>query len=164
MHRLSWYILPASLRAQLVKNPPSVQETQLHSWIRKIRWRRDGLTHSSVYSLPCGSAGKESTCNVEGLGSIPGLGRSPGEGKGYPLQYSGLENSLDCLVHGAAKSQTPTFTSLHFMLILYFIKWFLSGGKNIWKPLKCKAWGLPWWLGAKVPTWECRGTCIWSLV
>ena len=40
------------------------------------------------------------------LGSIPGLGRSPGEGKGYPLQYSGLENSMDCIVHGAAKSQT----------------------------------------------------------
>ena len=44
---------------------------------------------------PCGSAGKESACNVGDLGSIPGLGRSPGEGKGYPLQYSGLENSMD---------------------------------------------------------------------
>ena len=44
--------------------------------------------------FPCGSAGKESTCNVGDLGSIPGLGRSPGEGKGYPLQYSGLENSV----------------------------------------------------------------------
>ena len=43
--------------------------------------------------FPCGSAGKESACNVGNLGSIPGLGRSPGEGKGYPLQYSGLENS-----------------------------------------------------------------------
>ena len=48
------------------------------------------------FGLPCGSAGKESTCNVGDLGSIPGLGRSPGEGKGYPLQYSGLENSMDC--------------------------------------------------------------------
>ena len=37
------------------------------------------------------------------LGSIPGLGRSPGEGKGYPLQYSGLENSKDYIVHGVAK-------------------------------------------------------------
>jgi len=44
--------------------------------------------------FPCGSAGKESACNVGDLGSIPGLGRSPGEGKGYPLQYSGLENSM----------------------------------------------------------------------
>ena len=43
--------------------------------------------------LPGGSAGKESACNFGDLGSIPGLGRSPGEGKGYPLQYSGLENS-----------------------------------------------------------------------
>ena len=56
--------------------------------------------------FPCGSAGKESTCNEEHLGSVPGLGRSPGEGNGYPLQYSGLENSMDCIVHGVAKSRT----------------------------------------------------------
>ena len=54
----------------------------------------------------CGSAGKESTCNAGDLGSIPGLGRSPGEGKGYPLQYSGLENAMDCTVHGVTKSWT----------------------------------------------------------
>ena len=53
-----------------------------------------------------GSAGKESACNVGDLGLIPGLGISPGEGKGYPLQYSGLENSIDCIVHGVAKSWT----------------------------------------------------------
>ena len=47
--------------------------------------------------FPCGSAGKESTCNVGDLGLIPGLGRSPGKGKGYPLQYSGLENSKDSI-------------------------------------------------------------------
>ena len=45
--------------------------------------------------FPCGSAGKESTCNVGDLFLIPGLGRSSGEGKGYPLQYSGLENAMD---------------------------------------------------------------------
>ena len=56
--------------------------------------------------FPCGSAGKESACNAGDLGSIPGLGRSPGEGKGYPLQYSGLENSMDYIVHGVAKSWT----------------------------------------------------------
>ena len=50
--------------------------------------------------LPCGSAGKASACNAGDLGSIPGLGRSPGEGKGYPLQYSGLENSIACILHG----------------------------------------------------------------
>ena len=56
--------------------------------------------------LPRGSGGKESTHNAGDLGSIPGLGRSPGEGKDYPLQYSSLENSMDCTVHGVAKSQT----------------------------------------------------------
>ena len=56
--------------------------------------------------FPCGSAGKESTCNVGDVGSIPGLGGSPGEGKGYPLQYSGLENSMDCIVHGVKELDT----------------------------------------------------------
>jgi len=56
--------------------------------------------------FPCGSAGKESACNAGDLGSIPGLGRSPGEGKGYPLQYAGLDNSMDCIVHRVVKSQT----------------------------------------------------------
>ena len=56
--------------------------------------------------FPGGSDGKESTCNVEDLGLTPGLGRFPGEGNGYPLQYSGLESSTDCIVHGVAKSQT----------------------------------------------------------
>ena len=55
--------------------------------------------------FPCGSAGKESACNAGDLGSIPGLGRSPGEGKGYPLQYSGLENTMDSIVYGVTKSQ-----------------------------------------------------------
>ena len=64
--------------------------------------------------LPCGSAGKESACNVGDLGSIPGLGRSPGEGKGYPLQYSGLESSRDCTVMGSQRLEHDwvTFTSL----------------------------------------------------
>ena len=56
--------------------------------------------------FPCGSAGKESACNAGDLDLIPGLGRFPGEGKDYPLQYSGLENSMDYRVHGVAKSQT----------------------------------------------------------
>ena len=49
-------------------------------------------------------------------GSIPGFGRSPGEGNGYPLQYSGLENSMDCIVHGVAKSQTR-LNDFHFHLV-----------------------------------------------
>ena len=56
--------------------------------------------------FPCGSAGKEFSCNEGDLGSTPGLGRSPGEGKGYALQYPGLENSLACMVHGVTKSWT----------------------------------------------------------
>ena len=56
---------------------------------------------------------KESACNAGDLGLIPGLGRSPGEGKGYPLQYSGLENSMDCIVHGVAKGQTR-LSDFHF--------------------------------------------------
>ena len=56
--------------------------------------------------LPGGSTGKEFACNVGDLGLIPELGRSLGEGNGYPLQYSGLESSMDCIVHGVAKSWT----------------------------------------------------------
>ena len=56
--------------------------------------------------FPCGSAGKESACNVGDLGPIPVLGISPGDGKGYPLQYSGLDNSMHCIVHGVPKSWT----------------------------------------------------------
>ena len=70
----------------------------------------------NIMGFPGGSAGKESACNVGDLGSIPGLGRSPGEGKGYPLQYSGLENSMDCMIHGVAKSQTQ-LSDFHFHFI-----------------------------------------------
>ena len=94
---------------------------------RRILYEREAYTliisyyyHSRIFSLnavdpnpnvpkdsvviPCGSAGKEFTCD-EG-DPVPGMGKSPGEGKGYPLQYSGLENSMNCIVHGIAKSQT----------------------------------------------------------
>ena len=62
--------------------------------------------HLPSLGFPGGSAGKESACNAGKLGSIPGLGRSLGGGKSYPLQYSCLENSIDCIVNGVAKSQT----------------------------------------------------------
>ena len=96
----------ASLTAQLVKSPPAMQEPRFDSLVRKIPWRKERLPTPVFLSFPCGSAGKESACNAGDLGSIPGLGRSPGEGKGYPLQYSGLENSTDCIVHGVAKGRT----------------------------------------------------------
>ena len=59
-----------------------------------------------IKNIPRDSDGEESACNTGDLGSIPGLGGSPGEGKGYSLQYSGLENSMDSIVHRIAKSQT----------------------------------------------------------
>ena len=74
----------------------------------------------------CGSVGKESTCSMGDLDSISGLGTSPGEGIGYPLQCSSLENSINCKVHGVAKSSTRLsdfhFTSLHIYMTHKFMK------------------------------------------
>ena len=91
--------------------------------------------------FPCGSAGKESACNVGDLGSIPELGRSPREGKGYPLHYSGLENSMDCIVHGVAKSQTWQ-SNFHFTL-----QKMLSGTSLVLQ-----------WLRICLPVWEGTGS------
>ena len=80
--------------------------------------------------FPCGSAGKESACNAGDMGLIPELGRSSGERKGYPLQYSGLENFMDCIVHGVAKSQTQLsdfhFHSFFFSQSFFFFFNFLT--------------------------------------
>ena len=87
-------------------------------FVRRHRWQKCGgpstcllviLLRCSMWNegFPCGSAGKESAYNVGDLGSIPGLGRSPGEGQGYSLQYSGLENPVDCIVLRVANSWTP---------------------------------------------------------
>ena len=109
--------------AQLVKNQPAMRET----WVRSLGWEdpleKGKATHSSILGLPCGSAGKESACNTGDLGSIPGFGRCPRERKGYPPQYSGLENSMDCIVHGVEKSQTRLSDfSLHLNVIIYIHK------------------------------------------
>ena len=64
----------------------------------------EGIGYLVQYS--CGSTGEELACNVGDLGSIPGLGGSSGEQKGYPLKYSGLENSIEYIVHEVAKSRT----------------------------------------------------------
>ena len=81
-----------------------MQETLVRFLGRKYPLEKDSLPTPVFLSFPCGSDGKEFTHNVGDLGSIPGLGRSPAEGEGYPLQYSGLENSMDfyCIVHGVA--------------------------------------------------------------
>ena len=81
---------------------------------RKIHWRMDRLPTPVFLGFPGGSDGKESSCNVGDLGLVPGLGRSPGEGKGYPFQYSGLENSMDCIIQGVARSWTQQQLLLHF--------------------------------------------------
>ena len=68
-------------------------------------WGNGSTSDSRFLGFPGGSDGKESACNARDPGSIPGRGRSPGEENGYPLQYFGLENSRECIVHGVAKSR-----------------------------------------------------------
>ena len=65
------------------------------------------------WGFPDCSVGKESACNAGDPGLIPGLGRSPGEWNNYPLQYSGLENSMDCIAHGVSKTWTQV-SDFHF--------------------------------------------------
>ena len=92
--------------AQLVKNPPGMQET----WVRFLGWEdplEKGYLPALVFlGFPCDSAGKEFACNARDLCSIPGLGRSPGEGEVYLLQDSGLENSTDYSPWGRKESDT----------------------------------------------------------
>ena len=78
----------------------------------KIPWGRNRLPIPVFLGFHGASDGKESSCSVGDLDLIPGLGRSPGEGKDYPLQYSGLENSIDHIVHGVMKSWTQLINSL----------------------------------------------------
>ena len=87
----------------------------LLSILKKFK-KKNGPNWSSFTAslgFHCGSAGKESICNARDLGSIPGLRRSRSERKGYPLQYSCLENSMSCIVHGVTKSQTR-LSDFHF--------------------------------------------------
>ena len=89
-----------------------MQETPLQFLGREDPWRRDRLPTPLFLGFPGDSNGKES-CNAGDLGSILGLGRSPGEGKGYPLQYSSLENSMDCIVYKVTMSWTQV-SDFHF--------------------------------------------------
>ena len=83
-----------------------MQEARFNSWVRQTCWKRHRPPAPVFLGFPGGSAGKESSGNAGDLGSIRGLGRSPGEGNGYPLQYPGLENSMECIVHGVTMSWT----------------------------------------------------------
>ena len=91
--RLTQLYLRDSLIAQLVKICLQCGRPQFDSWVGKFCWRKDRLPTPVLLGFPCSSPGEESVCNPGDLGLILRLGRSPGEGKGYPLQYSGLENS-----------------------------------------------------------------------
>ena len=106
-------------------------DPQFDSRVGKICWRRDRIPTPVVLGFPGGSAGKESTCNAGDLSSIPELGRCPGKGRGYSLQYSGLENSMGCIVCGVAKSQT-WLSDFHFLVILI--------SSQHWEPLSKSSW------------------------
>ena len=107
--------------------------------------RRRGRLPTPVFLCsPCGSAGKESARNTGDLGLIPRLERSPGEGKGYPLQYSGLENSRDCIVHGVKKSQIR-LSNFHFtsrQIWDYVFQLPLKLGAAIWPNFA--QWNMKW--------------------
>ena len=98
-----------------------------------------------LYELgfPCGSAGKESACNVGDLSSIPGLGKSPGGGNGYPLQYSDLENSMDSVVHAVAKSR-PQLSQFHLHQASLVTQWVKS--LSAMKKTRVQSWvrKIPW--------------------
>ena len=89
-----------------------MQEIPFDSWVRKIPWRRDSLPTRVFLDFPVTQLVKNLPCNAGDLGSIPGLERSPEEGKSYPLQYSGLENSTDCIDCGVAESDMTERLSL----------------------------------------------------
>ena len=96
-HSITWH---AMTKGQSIGSGPT--HGNLHPFLQ-TSWTNP---HRYIHGFPDSSVGKESACNAGDLGLIPGLGRSPGEGKGYPLQYSGLENSMDCIVHRVAKIWT----------------------------------------------------------
>ena len=98
----------------MVKNSPAMQETP----VRFLGWEdlleKEYATHSSILGASLvAQLVKNPPAMRETLGSLPGLGRSPDEGKGYPLQCSGLEKSMDYIVHGVTKSWTQ-LSNFHF--------------------------------------------------
>ena len=128
-----------------------MQETSVQFLGRGDSWKRDRLPIPVFLSFPCASAGKESACSVGGLGSNPGLGRPPGEEKGYPLQYSGLENPMDFIFHGDAKDRTqlsdfhfPSY--IRFQLSICLINQFSTVAQsypNVCDPMDCSTPGYP---------------------
>ena len=129
----------------------------LYIWMNSKNWDTICLYCQpiSVKGFPGGSDGKESACSAGDLGSIPGLGRSPGEGNGYPLQYSGLENSMDRTVHGSQRVRQDwvTFT-FHFHFL-----WYLPNSRH----LKCVQNNVRAKLFCSVAThWFSTGLSLWA--
>ena len=102
-----------------------MQETLVQLLGQEDPLEKGQASHSIFSGFPGGPSGKESPCNVGDLASNPGLGRSPGEGNGYPLQYSDLENSMDCIVHAVAKSRTQ-LKQFHFHQASLVAQWVKS--------------------------------------
>ena len=131
---LTWweYTWPQALRDQVGKRGAAPSEDSS----RLLDLQQPFLLHSKSFfptsllkgnprgrlGFLCGSGGKEFACNAINLCSIPGLERSHGEGKGYPLQYSGLENSSDCVIHRVTKSRT-WLSNFHTQILKYCYKY-----------------------------------------
>ena len=115
----SYFVLSGFPGFPVVGNRPVGQQGRASWYLQsplnmvRVPWRRDRLPTPVFLGFPDGSAGKESTCNVGDLGLIPRLGRSLGERNSYPFQCSGLENCMNCIVHGVAKSGT-WLSNFHF--------------------------------------------------
>ena len=125
------YILVPQFCFQMLRKSPLIY-CVLFFFLDRWKVKSDfyGLWKHYV-GFPDSSVGKESACNAGDSGSLPGSGRSPGEGKGYPLQYSSLENSMDCIVHGVAKSWTGLSDfHLHFMCLLNQITYWQGGSQS----------------------------------
>ena len=80
-----------------------ILQARILEWVAMRSSKGSSQPRDRTLGFPRGSAGKESVCNAGDLGLIPGLGRSHGEGNSCLLQYSGLENSVDCIVHGSQR-------------------------------------------------------------
>ena len=111
-------------------------------------------THSSILGFPGGSAGKESACSVGDPGATPGLGRSPGEGNSYPLQHSGLENSMNCIVHVVAKSRTQLSDSLS-VSVVEVVKLPCSKAAFLFLLQSPLGSEMSWHLSLKIPRKQC---------
>ena len=138
---MTWHLHNAGTHALLCPafkhhSHPVIQEVDLVSAITSM---------FQIEGFPGSSVGKES-CNAGDLGSTPGLGRSPGEGKGYPLQYCGLENSMDCIAHEVAKSQTR-LSGFHFTSDRECKgeRWRGDSRPRIWLPITANNIGLEAW-------------------